>query len=105
MAGELADVVAETAPTDPLAIAPEIKGSIRILIVEDEQHLADGLKFNLDAEGYVADVVDSGEAALARLTGPAASRIASPSWRTRTTPETAAWTMATATIRLPWSAA
>ncbi len=24
----------------------------RILIVEDEQHLADGLKFNLDAEGF-----------------------------------------------------
>ena len=41
----------------------------RILIVEDEQHLADGLKFNLDAEGYMADVVDTGEAALERLTG------------------------------------
>ncbi|MBA2301313.1 MAG: response regulator transcription factor [Acidobacteria bacterium] len=39
----------------------------RILIVEDEQHLADGLKFNLDAEGYSADVVDSGETALERL--------------------------------------
>ena len=43
----------------------------RILIVEDEQHLADGLKFNLDAEGYAADVVDTGEAALERLVGPA----------------------------------
>ena len=42
----------------------------RILIVEDEQHLADGLKFNLDAEGYAADVVDTGEAALSRLIGP-----------------------------------
>lgn len=42
----------------------------RILIVEDEQHLADGLKFNLDAEGYTAEVVDTGEAALERLTGP-----------------------------------
>ncbi len=39
----------------------------RVLIVEDEQHLADGLRFNLEAEGYVANVVDSGEAALARL--------------------------------------
>jgi DNA-binding response OmpR family regulator len=39
----------------------------RILVVEDEQHLADGLKFNLDAEGYDADVVDTGEKALARL--------------------------------------
>lgn len=44
----------------------------RVLIVEDEQHLADGLKFNLDAEGYAADVVETGEAALERLTGPAA---------------------------------
>jgi DNA-binding response OmpR family regulator len=44
--------------------------SPRILIVEDEQHLADGLKFNLDAEGYEADVVDTGEAALERLLGP-----------------------------------
>ena len=41
----------------------------RILIVEDEQHLAAGLKFNLDAEGYAADIVDNGEDALTRLTG------------------------------------
>lgn len=41
--------------------------SPRILIVEDEQHLADGLKFNLDAEGYAVDIVDTGEAALQRL--------------------------------------
>ena len=26
----------------------------RVLIVEDEQHLADGLRFNLQAEGHVA---------------------------------------------------
>jgi len=39
----------------------------RVLIVEDEQHLAEGLRFNLEAEGYHADVVDTGEAALARL--------------------------------------
>lgn len=45
----------------------------RILIVEDEQHLADGLKFNLDAEGYAADVLDNGEAALDRLLGDARS--------------------------------
>jgi two-component system, OmpR family, alkaline phosphatase synthesis response regulator PhoP len=36
----------------------------RILIVEDEQHIADGLRFNLEAEGYVVTVVDTGEAAL-----------------------------------------
>ena len=39
----------------------------RVLIVEDEQHLAHGLRFNLEAEGYEADVVDTGESALARL--------------------------------------
>src|SRR5260370_1510339 len=38
-----------------------------ILIVEDEQHLADGLRFNLEAEGYDADTVGDGESALALL--------------------------------------
>jgi DNA-binding response OmpR family regulator len=42
----------------------------RVLIVEDELHLAEGLRFNLEAEGYEADVVDTGEAALNRLIGP-----------------------------------
>lgn len=39
----------------------------RLLIVEDEEHLAAGLKFNLEAEGYAADVEETGEAALERL--------------------------------------
>src|SRR5690606_37762706 len=39
----------------------------RILIVEDEQHLAEGLRFNLEAECHDTEVVDTGEAALARL--------------------------------------
>jgi two-component system, OmpR family, alkaline phosphatase synthesis response regulator PhoP len=39
----------------------------RVLIVEDEQHLAEGLRFNLQAEGYDVEVVDTGEAALDRL--------------------------------------
>ncbi len=39
----------------------------RILVVEDEQHLADGLRFNLEAEGYQVRLVDSGEAALELL--------------------------------------
>ena len=39
----------------------------RILIVEDELHLAQGLCFNLEAEGYEADVVGDGEAALTRV--------------------------------------
>jgi DNA-binding response OmpR family regulator len=43
-----------------------------ILIVEDEQHLADGLRFNLEAEGFTAVVVETAEEALERLSGPAA---------------------------------
>jgi DNA-binding response OmpR family regulator len=39
----------------------------RILVVEDEQHIADGLRFNLEAEGYQVQIVQSGEAALELL--------------------------------------
>ncbi len=36
-------------------------------MVEDEQHLADGLRFNLEAEDHSVDLVDNGEEALKRL--------------------------------------
>jgi len=39
----------------------------RILIVEDELHLAQGLLFNLEAEGHEVSAVESGEAALDAL--------------------------------------
>ena len=39
----------------------------RVLIVEDELHLAEGLRFNLEAEGFEAQVVESGESALELL--------------------------------------
>lgn len=39
----------------------------RILIVEDEAHLADGLRFNLEADGHVVDIDGDGQQALARL--------------------------------------
>jgi DNA-binding response OmpR family regulator len=39
----------------------------RVLIVEDEAHLAQGLSFNLQAEGHVVDVAGDGESALDRL--------------------------------------
>ena len=39
----------------------------RILIVEDETHLADGLRFNLEAEGHDVDVDGDGKQALERL--------------------------------------
>jgi DNA-binding response OmpR family regulator len=40
----------------------------KVLVVEDEQHLADGLRFNLEAEGYQVQVTDTGESALEALT-------------------------------------
>ena len=39
----------------------------RILIVEDEAHLAEGLRFNLEQEGYSVQVLGNGEEALDRL--------------------------------------
>jgi DNA-binding response OmpR family regulator len=36
----------------------------RVLIVEDEAHLADGLKFNLQADGHSAQIATDGETAL-----------------------------------------
>jgi len=41
----------------------------RVLIVEDEQHIADGLRFNLEAEGVDATVARDGEQALDLLLG------------------------------------
>lgn len=39
----------------------------RVLVVEDEAHLAQGLRFNLEAEGYAAVVVGDGETATDKL--------------------------------------
>lgn len=39
----------------------------RIFIVEDEAHIADGLRFNLEAEGHTVDVDGDGQSALDRL--------------------------------------
>ncbi|MCC6368580.1 MAG: response regulator transcription factor [Bryobacterales bacterium] len=39
----------------------------KVLVVEDEQHLAEGLRFNLEDEGYRVQVVETGEAALELL--------------------------------------
>ena len=36
----------------------------RILIVEDEKHIADGLRFNLEAEGFAAEIAPNGRQAL-----------------------------------------
>ena len=39
----------------------------RVLVVEDEAHLAKGLRFNLEAEGHSVEVSGDGESALERL--------------------------------------
>ncbi|HKR96453.1 MAG TPA: response regulator, partial [Candidatus Angelobacter sp.] len=39
----------------------------RILLVEDEAHIAQGLRFNLEAEGHVVEVIENGEDALELL--------------------------------------
>jgi len=39
----------------------------RILIVEDEEHLAEGLRFNLEEEGHSVEVEEKGESALKKL--------------------------------------
>ena len=36
----------------------------KILVVEDEVHLAKGLKFNLEREGYQITLVDNGQSAV-----------------------------------------
>jgi len=38
-----------------------------VLIVEDEEHLAEGLRFNLEAEGYQAEIAADGESAEVEL--------------------------------------
>jgi DNA-binding response OmpR family regulator len=39
-----------------------------VLIIEDEQHLAEGLRFNLEAEGYEVEIAGDGESGLELLT-------------------------------------
>ena len=39
----------------------------RILVVEDEGHIAQGLRFNLEAEGHSVEIAEDGESALDRM--------------------------------------
>jgi len=39
----------------------------RILVVEDESHIAEGLRFNLEAEGHQVEIAGDGENALDRM--------------------------------------
>ena len=46
----------------------------RILVVEDEAHLAEGLRFNLEAEGHAVTVTGKGEEALDSVAGKEGER-------------------------------
>ena len=39
----------------------------RIIVVEDEAHLAEGLRYNLEAAGHEVEVVDDGAQAVERI--------------------------------------
>jgi DNA-binding response OmpR family regulator len=39
----------------------------KLLLVEDEAHIAQGLRFNLEAEGFDVEICEEGEQALALL--------------------------------------
>ena len=64
----------------------------RVLVVEDEAHLADGLRFNLEAEGHSVEVSGDGEDAIDRLLGrrknstPSCSTSCSPAWTVSPSP-------------------
>lgn len=53
----------------PTSQVSSVTATLAVLIVEDEKHLADGLRFNLEAEGYDVETTGDGEAALALLLG------------------------------------
>src|ERR1700760_828469 len=40
------------------------EAAARILLVEDERQLTNGLRFNLEAEGYAVEVAETGEEAI-----------------------------------------
>jgi len=50
-----------------------MSSAAHVLIVEDEEHLAQGLKFNLEAEGYRASIAHDGESALEMTAAPNSS--------------------------------
>ncbi|HEU0265012.1 MAG TPA: response regulator transcription factor [Geobacterales bacterium] len=50
-----------------VAVAQKIDHPPHILLVEDEPHLARGIRFNLEQEGYQVSVASRGEAALEML--------------------------------------
>src|SRR5678815_3412494 len=57
---------------DELAGGSRAMKAARILVVDDEEHLATGIRENLEAEGYRTEIAHDGVAGLERLrAGPA----------------------------------
>ena len=50
-----------------LGLSDGVRPPQRILVVEDDEHIADGVRFNLEQEGYDVEVAGDGRSALARL--------------------------------------
>lgn len=57
------------------AVALPGSGASRILVVDDEAHIADGLRFNLEEEGHLVEVVADGRAAIERICDGGAPRL------------------------------
>jgi DNA-binding response OmpR family regulator len=49
-----------------------VRSSVQVLLVEDEAHLAAGIRFNLQQEGFTVELLGDGQQALERLTGGSA---------------------------------
>src|SRR5215204_4879412 len=54
----------ESAIRDPLSIAPDIKASLRILVVDDDRTLREGCASVLQLDGYNVSFIGRGDEAL-----------------------------------------
>ena len=57
--------LARRGPAPPPSSAPPADGKPRVLVVEDERAIAEGLRFNLELEGFRVTVAGDGPSALA----------------------------------------
>src|SRR5690606_5394454 len=55
------------AMSETTTFEPRREGRPRILVVDDEAHLADGIRENLEAEGYATDVAHDGLEGLEKI--------------------------------------
>src|SRR5689334_2198028 len=59
-----AEGAAETAARDPLAISPEVKASLNLLIVDDDRTLREGCASVLQLDGYNVTTLGRGDEAI-----------------------------------------